>query len=142
METSVNTPLYKRIACAVAARHACVRSQRHDLVARWDIALNHLVAELPSGSGVDKGTQLNAASTGDKLIFDVSFHHMDEHGYYDGWTDHQVIVTPSLQHEFLLRVTGINKRNIKEYLTELYADQLYRVITQEQWGVMFQQATA
>jgi hypothetical protein len=45
---------------------------------------------------------------------------MNEGGYYDGWTEHQVIITPSLQHGFDVRVTGQDRNEIKDYLAELF----------------------
>ena len=76
-----------------------------------------LVKMLPSGSGFDNGSSVNLdKSTGEKIIIETSFHHMDEHGYYDGWTYHNVIITPSLQWGFNIRVTGRNKNDIKDYI--------------------------
>ena len=45
---------------------------------------------------------------------------MDAGGGYDGWTEHSVIVTPDLATGFDLKVTGRDKRDIKEYLGELF----------------------
>jgi hypothetical protein len=86
----------------------------------------HLVKDyLPSGSGFDAGTTLDeGASSPDKLVFDTSFHHMDEHGGYDGWTEHKVIVTPSLAHGCDLRVTGRDRNDIKSYIGETFAHAL------------------
>jgi hypothetical protein len=44
---------------------------------------------------------------------------MNTHGYYEGWTEHKVIVTPSW-HGFNIRVTGKDKNQIKEYITETF----------------------
>ena len=76
---------------------------------------------LPSGSGVDCGTKINMEKSKDNLIvLDVDFHHMDEHGYYDGWTHHKVKVCPDLVFGYDLKVTGRDKNMIKEYLGDLY----------------------
>lgn len=84
---------------------------------------------LPSGSGIDCGTKIDLdASTPDKLVFDVQYHHMNDGGYYDGWTQHQVIVTPSLGFDFNLRITGPNRNEIKEYLHECYRTALLEVL--------------
>jgi hypothetical protein len=45
---------------------------------------------------------------------------MDEHGGYDGWTEHSIIVTPDLASGFDLRVNGRDRRDIKEYLAEIF----------------------
>ena len=44
---------------------------------------------------------------------------MDEHGGYDGWTEHKIIVTPSLVYGFELRVTGKDRNDIKDYIAEV-----------------------
>jgi hypothetical protein len=45
---------------------------------------------------------------------------MDEHGHYDGWTEHKLIITLSLPNEFRLSITGRNRNQIKDYLYELF----------------------
>lgn len=79
----------------------------------------------PSGSGFDNGTELRLeASDPQKLVFATSFHHMDEHGSYCGWTDHEVIVKPCLWSGFSLRITGRNRNEIKEYIHECFSSWL------------------
>ncbi len=76
---------------------------------------------MPSGSGFDCGTQfILDESKPNRLVFRADFHHMDEHGGYDGWTQHSVIVTPSLAFGFDLRITGRDRNNIKEYIAETF----------------------
>jgi len=53
---------------------------------------------------------------------------MDENGYYDGWTEHQAIITPSLSWSFNLKITGKDKRGIKEYLRDLFEQ-----VMSEEW---------
>lgn len=78
---------------------------------------------LPSGSGLDRGVKLSIEeSRPEKLVFVAPFHHMDENGYYDGWTDHKIIVTPSLMWGHSIRITGQNKNQIKDYLSDLFAE--------------------
>ena len=45
---------------------------------------------------------------------------MNENGYYDGWTEHTVTVTPSLQHAFSLRISGRNRNDIKDMMHESF----------------------
>lgn len=74
---------------------------------------------LPSGSGFDNGTTLDLnASHADKLVFCTAYHHMVE-GYYDGWTEHTVTVTPAFNH-FHLRVSGRNRNDIKDYIADVF----------------------
>ena len=87
---------------------------------------------LPSGSGWDMGTKIEADShTADKRIHLFgSFHHMNEHGSYDGWTDHSIVVTPSLSFGFALRITGVNRNDIKDYLHELFDHALRQEVSE------------
>ena len=57
---------------------------------------------------------------------------MDEHGSYDEWTDHTVIVTASLIHGLNIKITGRNRNDIKEYLRDVFYDFLKHVFTEEQ----------
>lgn len=92
--------------------------------------IEFLVREhMPSGSGFDNGTTIDLDhSHADKLVFNTAFHHMDDNGYYCGWTDHQVIVTPSLVHGFHVRVGGRNVRDIKDYIHEAFSQALETVV--------------
>jgi len=75
----------------------------------------------PHGSGFDAGSGFDfEKSSANKLVFYTSFHHMTDGGMYDGWTDHTIIATPDLAFGFSLRVTGRNKRDIKEYIGECF----------------------
>ena len=74
----------------------------------------------PSGSGIDSGTRIIAEKCSrEKLVFSADYHHMNEVGFYDGWTEHLIIVTHDLIN-LNIRVTGKNRNNIKEYLAEVY----------------------
>lgn len=79
----------------------------------------------PSGAGFDNGTKINIDNSSDEtLVFHTSFHHMDENGMYDGWTEHVVQVEPSLAFEFTLKISGKNKNDIKEYIHEVFHESL------------------
>ena len=75
---------------------------------------------LPSGGGFDAGTTIDREKSGlDRLVFQTSFHHMSEHGYYSGWTEHVVTARPS----FLgldIKVSGPNRNDIKDYIAETF----------------------
>ena len=94
----------------------------------------HAMDGAPSGSGVDSGTKLDEKSTQEKLVFNTAFHHMNEGGI-DGWTEHQVVITPSLEFGMLLKVTGRDRNDIKDYLGDLYRGWLEQDIPEhpESW---------
>ena len=74
----------------------------------------------PSGSGIDAGTRIVTENSGrGKLVFAADYHHVDENGYYDGWTEHLIIVTCDLLG-LNIRITGRNRNDIKEYLSDVY----------------------
>jgi hypothetical protein len=76
---------------------------------------------LPSGSGFDSGTKIDLdRSTPEKIVFFTSFHHMNNDGFYVGWSNHDVIVRPSLTWGFDLRVTGRDRKNVKEFIGETF----------------------
>lgn len=118
--------LYQHIASRLAAIENCRKHGNSEWIDRHTEWIEDILKEkLPSGSGFDSGTLLNwERSTPNKLIFLTSFHHMDEHGGYDGWTEHEVIVTPDLASGFNLRVTGRDRNGIKDYIGDIFADTL------------------
>ena len=65
--------------------------------------------QLPHGSGFDSGCKINLnRSTPDKVVIDFSYHHMDSMGGYIGWTNHELIIEPSLVHGFVMDITSGN----------------------------------
>lgn len=116
---SMKIPVYKKIARTLISVEG-----GNDKDSEWLHRIEDWVRlNGPSGSGVDNGTRL-AGSTSNRLCLDVSFHHMDEHGCYCGWTNHKIIVRPDLSFGFDIHVTGPDKNQIKSYLGELYTDWL------------------
>ena len=84
------------------------------------------VEKLPSGSGINAGITLNFVdSSRDKLIFNFGYHHMNQNGYYIGWTKHQLIIKPSLIFGIDLKITGKNRNGVKEYLHDLFSDYFF-----------------
>ena len=118
--------LYKRIAALVIAIENCRKTANIEWEEKHIKKIEQLVKEnMPHGSGFDNGTFFNhEKSKENKLVFDTSYHHMNENGYYDGWTDHEVIVTPDLAFNFALRITGKNRNEIKEYMADCFIQAL------------------
>ena len=93
--------------------------------------IDNIMASAPSGYGIDSGTAFDdKLSKPDRLIFLTEYHHkyyrpqLDERGMYNGWTVHEIIVTPSLKFGFDIRVTGQDRNDIKDYLAEVYHEWL------------------
>lgn len=126
------TPLYRALASAVQARANCAESQNAEWYNHHEGKIEDLVREhMPSGSGFDNGTKIDLVkSTGDKLVFTTGFHHMNDGGYYDGWTEHVVTVTPSLVHNFHMAISGRDRNDIKEYIAQSFECALNSMIEQ------------
>ncbi len=114
--------VYQRIASALQAMQNCKVSGNSEWLERHRETVLYLVTNyMPSGSGVDNGVHFDfTMSHPNRLAFDTSYHHMDESGGYDGWTEHSVIVTPDLADGFDLRITGRDRREIKDYLADIF----------------------
>ena len=122
--------LYQKLALTVGAYKHCCEVGNDELTKQHKETIEELVKEhMPSGSGFDTGTVLNLDdSTDEELVFETNYHHMNDNGFYDVWTEHSVIVRPSLVHGFTLRITGRNKRGIKEYIHACFYPDLLKEI--------------
>lgn len=119
-------PLYRVLAQLVAARATCAATGNAEWEKRHTDTLLKLVLDrMPRGAGIDQGTQLRLDDcTPNKLVFGTAFHHMDEHGGYDGWTEHIVSVRPSLTSTIEVDIRGSNRNQIRDYLHDVFLDAL------------------
>ena len=122
----------KTLASWIAKTSEWAERAENNPNAQWgDIArtrLDQLVNMLPSGSGIDSGTKLISASAS-RIVLECSFHHMNENGYYDGWTEHRITVRPTFD-SLDIHISGRNRNDIKEYLHEVYALALSELIVE------------
>jgi len=123
--------LYQEIASMMSARENCVKdddTSKHNTVwfERHSKRLEFIQDNcLPSGSGIDSGCEIDLVrSKPERIVISLGYHHMSEHGYYDGWTYHDVVITPSLQFGYNLRITGRDRNQIKDYLYDTLANEL------------------
>lgn len=121
--------LYCEMSILIQAIRNCEKSNNLEWEMRHKEKLLKLCDEfMPSGSGIDSGTKIEIDKcTPNKLVFSMAFHHMDSNGFYTKWSNHDIIVTPSLQG-IDLKITGKNVNGIKDYLYELYVVSLEKVI--------------
>ncbi len=124
------TPLYVALASLCQRYHNLAKQPElnRDMEDHCLEEAHRLVREyMPSGSGFDAGTELVIdvcdAST---LVFKTAFHHMDEHGGYDGWSEHKVKVTAEFGG-FDIYVGGRDRNQIKDYI----ADTFHYALSQE-----------
>lgn len=120
--------LYRKLAQLVGAYQRCKSPDANEAQREWaakhEESIRALVSRhMPHGSGLDSdrsGKLDLETSTEEKLVFWADFHHMGENGSYDGWTEHVVTVRPSLAFGFRLSISGPDRNDIKEYLTQAF----------------------
>ena len=122
----------------------CERANNREWLAKHREKLFALCKMLPSGSGIDNGTKLVRVRTtpGAEMVeLECSFHHMNQHGYYDGWTEHTIRVRPSFSG-LNITISGTDRNEIKEYLHDVYSHSLRERVrwdlTLERWVGEFQ----
>lgn len=121
-------PLYVILATVIDAYKRCEKDRGP--LEEWRVkhreTLGHIERNLlPSGSGWDEGTRvLVGESTGEKLVLAGSFHHTNDVGMYDGWTQHVIRVRASLVHGITMTISGRNRNGVKDYLYELFESEL------------------
>lgn len=128
MTTTTKTPAPKLaslasvIVRACEAYRNCSATPDHPWGARWASLLDSIEANLlPSGGGFDNGTKIDREATNAKRIsLRIDFHHMNEHGFYDGWTNHNVTINPTFSG-CEVRVSGSNRNDIRDYIGEVVA---------------------
>lgn len=127
---NMKTQIYKKIASLVQAIENCKNSNNAEWQSNHETTISDLIKNTaPSGSGIDCGTKIDFDScTADKLVFHADFHHMNDGGFYDGWTSHEIIVTPSLAFDFNLKITSKDRNEIKEYLHDVYSNWLSEIV--------------
>ena len=119
--------LARELAATIQAIRNCEQSGNTEWAEKHALKLGVLMGNMPSGSGFDAGTQIELDECEhDKLVFTTAFHHMDPNGYYDGWTNHKVIVRPSFIYSYDMRVTGKDRNDIKNYIMDVFHTALER----------------
>ena len=134
MNGKQSVKVYRKIALTYGALQNCRNSGNTEWEEKHTETLEAIADNiLPRGSGCDSGTTIDLLnSKPERIILHTSFHHMDEYGGYDDWTEHDVIITPSLQFNFHLRITGRNRNDIKDYMHETFTCLLHDEYVNEQ----------
>lgn len=128
--------IYQQIARTINALETCNLEWEE----KHKDALDQIMKTAPSGSGIDSGTKLLIDECKpDKLVFQMDFHHMDEHGYYDGWTEHKVTVRPCLSFSVRINIGGRDRNQIKDYLYDVFRQWILSSVDRE--GVLWDERT-
>ena len=120
--------VYQEIALSFNAYQTCKKNNNDEWLEKHETRILEIVKNfLPSGSGLDSGIKLNFdESTTNKLVFDSSYHCMNNNGYYDGWADFKLFITPDLSFGFNTRISGKFGKyaDTKDYLHTIFRNAL------------------
>ena len=109
--------------------YAYKREGTQEIIDSATSRLSELDDELPSGSGIDSGCKIDLdSSTSEKIVITFGFHHMNDGGFYDGWTEHKLTVKPSFLFGIDLKISGRDRNQIKDYLYDLFSFELKKEI--------------
>jgi hypothetical protein len=110
--------LLEAIASTIVAYKNCKKTGSTEWEQKHFKRLTDLAKALPSGSGFDSGTTVDVDASSDRcIVLHTSFHHMDEHGFYDGWTEHLIRIISTFSGPDV-RISGPDRNEIKDYITD------------------------
>lgn len=125
-------PLYQHFATALNALSNCIATGNTEWQSRHESSLEEMADSfMPSGSGIDCGTKMDVDESlrnPTRLVFTFSYHHINDSGMYDGWTEHKLIVSPDLQSGFNMKITGRDRNSVKEYLYDVFHSALTQAV--------------
>jgi len=113
----------KTLVYLIAKNCQWLKTVNDAYLSQCESRIDKLESLLPSGSGIDSGCKIDREKSGlKKVVINTSFHHLNDDGNYTGWTNHQIIITPNLSEYPDLKITGVNKNDIKDYLSDVFND--------------------
>lgn len=124
-------PWYRQFAAIYIARQNCIDRANHEWAEKHDDSIRKLIDMLPSGSGLDNGWELdNDRTTGERITLRSAYHFMNDAGYYDGWGNFSLIITPSLAFGVVIKIVGNfgKYQDVKEYLYDILHDAITREV--------------
>ena len=117
--------IYKRLAKIANSRLRCLNSIKFPQeIENYEDEIDDIMKNIfPHGSGIDNGCTFNyEKSVNNRLVINSAYHCMNENGYYDGWVDFIVVLTPDLELDYTLNIRGnFGKYNhVKDYLYQIF----------------------
>jgi len=96
-------------------------SSKDDIKEMGESAIEAYSQLLPHGSGFDGECYIDVdKSKENRIVIFFEYHHLNGNGYYDGWTEHKLILTPDFRYGFKMRITGPNKNQVKDYFYDMF----------------------
>lgn len=116
------------VSCETALLNS-VENGNPEWVTRWQTRIAKLVEVIPRGSGIDRAPRKRSdiEVMPSVIRFEIGYHHEDDGGFY-GWTDHVITIRPAFDG-LDVRVSGRNRRNVKDYLHEAMEHAFTRHVT-------------
>lgn len=112
--------LAEKIYSLVQAYNNCQKSGNKEWEDKHEAALKKIEKELlPRGAGFDSGTVIGLCHQEETVFLHTYYHHMNDVGYYDGWSRYTIICKPS----FLginVEVRGENRNDILDYIHDVF----------------------
>jgi len=129
--------VYNKLALSFNALCRCKETGNDEWIVKHTDTINAIIDKyFPHGSGIDAITEFDFdRSKENRIYINSSFHVMNEAGYYDGWINFTVRITPSLSFGIDLLITGNfgKHQDIKDYLymiiTEPLSEEYEKCIT-------------
>lgn len=87
---------------------------------------DYIVRELlPNGSGFDDYPSIAEVSDSEVIIV-IRYHPMSEYGYYEGWIEERLRITPSISHTYKSELTDNSgaEEGVREYILDTYHEVL------------------
>ena len=105
--------LAQEIQGAMSAYLNSIKHGSPSSVHYWEDYLSAIEQEfLPHGSGFDSGCVISPdESTHDYFVINTAYHHMDENGFYCGWSNHRIKVLPSHVHGIDFKIVSQDHRD-------------------------------
>ncbi len=116
----MNNKTYRALALEIDRR---IRGKAKGRVEwEWDATatIDRIMGTAPHGSGIDSGVSLDIdKSTGERLVFTIPYHRMNNEGYYCEWIDYKMTVKPSLRWDYSARIMGRNREGLRDYVADV-----------------------
>lgn len=133
----MTTKLETVASALVTAWQAHERCKGQDHMAqweeRWQARVKQLCGLAPSGGGFDAGTRVVSIDS-QSIRLETSFHHMNDGGMYDGWTEHPITVRPSFTGGLDITIRGRDRNNIKDHIHDVVSEWLESEAPPVPWG--------
>jgi len=127
---AMNRKLYQEIAILIKARFDLTLKQNNQYIVNFEDKIKTLTKEhFPSGSGFDGFYFFDLEYRPNTLVFFAEFHHMNDVGYYDGWSTMKAVIKPDITSGIDFKLTGINRKY--RHLKDDFEEMIYSFLTKD-----------